>query len=323
LLPFGILRYQKSVNLDQKKKDLEQQRKLYQQEYQKSKKLLENPHFLQKAVPSVVAKAREKLTYYQKKEKEETDKKYPQSIKYLSKTVHELKVEEIRLPKLSEITDEDGKVKLPPELIEKLRDLNARFRTDLIVCPFFQCHGSGCTGRKTDLPTLTEVVSALLEYEGANRQFAAKFLKSAKEFYIEKSGYSALLALDGIIDDKPDFVLENLQENGIRIDDCPEELMECLINIQKVLTNNGKEFVERVDREASEDIAKMTPEERRKNFYQTFTLAQKLMSGARTRQKNLEGKTYKDVEMKNQFSGDHNQGKENFERLASKINTDE
>jgi len=51
-------------------------------------------------------------------------------------TVYELKNEyEVQLPKLSEITDKDGKVKLPPELISKLRDPNARFRTDLIVCP--------------------------------------------------------------------------------------------------------------------------------------------------------------------------------------------
>jgi len=56
-------------------------------------------------------------------------------------TVYELKneneVEEIRLPKLSEITDKDGKVKLPPEFIEKLRDPNARFRLDLIVFPMW------------------------------------------------------------------------------------------------------------------------------------------------------------------------------------------
>lgn len=43
--------------------------------------------------------------------------------------------EEIRLPKLSEITDKDGKVKLPPELIEKLRDPNARFRVDVVAFP--------------------------------------------------------------------------------------------------------------------------------------------------------------------------------------------
>ena len=50
-------------------------------------------------------------------------------------TVYELKNEEVQLPKLSEITDKDGKVNLPPELISKLRDPNARFRVDLMVFP--------------------------------------------------------------------------------------------------------------------------------------------------------------------------------------------
>jgi len=90
-----------------------------------------------------------------------------------------------------------------------------------------------------------------------------------------------------------------------------------LVNIHKVLINDGKEFVERVDREASEDIAKMTPEERREKFYKTFTLAQKLMDSADARKKSLEGKTYKDVEMKNQFDGSHEQGKKTFERIKS------
>lgn len=50
-------------------------------------------------------------------------------------TVYELKNEEVQLPKLSEITDKDGKVNLPPELISKLRDPNARFRVNLMVFP--------------------------------------------------------------------------------------------------------------------------------------------------------------------------------------------
>jgi len=53
------------------------------------------------------------------------------------KPVEEVRyIEEIQLPKLSEITDKDGKVKLPPELIEKLRDPNARFRVDVVAFPF-------------------------------------------------------------------------------------------------------------------------------------------------------------------------------------------
>ena len=43
--------------------------------------------------------------------------------------------EQIKLPNLSEITDENGKVKLPTELINKLRDPNAKFNSDLVVCP--------------------------------------------------------------------------------------------------------------------------------------------------------------------------------------------
>lgn len=134
---------------------------------------------------------------------------------------------------------------------------------------------------------------------------------------------TALLALDGMIEDKPDFILENLQEqfyawldkSGIKSDNCPKELNECLINVHKVLTNDGKEFVERVDREASEDIAKMTLTERRQKFYQTFTLAQRFMDGARARKKGLEGKTYKDVEIKNRFLGSHEEGKKIFSQI--------
>ena len=175
------------------------------------------------------------------------------------------------------------------------------------------------------------------------------------EHYIDKSGYSgnwqrqipetikrqdlndqpseikgfmetALLALDGVIQNKPDFLLENLQEkfyswldkSGIRVDNCPEELVECLINIHKVLTEDGKEFVERVDREASEDIAKMTLEERRQKFYQTFTLAQKLMPEAEARKQGLEGQTYRDIEIKNQFAGSHEQGKKIFSQIEGR-----
>jgi len=43
--------------------------------------------------------------------------------------------EEIRLPKLSEITDKDGKVKLPPELIEKLLDPQIKIRMDVVAFP--------------------------------------------------------------------------------------------------------------------------------------------------------------------------------------------
>ena len=66
--------------------------------------------------------------------------------------IYELK-EEIQLPMLSEITDKGGKVTLPSQLVNKLRDPNARFRIDLGICPMWteewedlqvSCMSSGC-----------------------------------------------------------------------------------------------------------------------------------------------------------------------------------
>jgi len=62
----------------------------------------------------------------------------------------------------------------------------------------------------------------------------------------------------------------------------------------------------------------MTPEERREKFYKTFTLAQKLMDSAEARKKSLEGKTYKDVDTKNKFSGNPDQGKKLFDQIRNR-----
>jgi len=59
-------------------------------------------------------------------------------------------IEETRLPMLSEITDKDGKVKLPVEFINKLRDPNARFRADLAA--------SCCSCGNTNLRFKLEII---------------------------------------------------------------------------------------------------------------------------------------------------------------------
>lgn len=195
-------------------------------------------------------------------------------------------------------------------------------------------------------------ITSAYELEVIQRAFTSTL--SWLEFYIENSGYSgnwqrqtepikrqdlnnqpaeikgfmetALLALYGVIKNREKFITENLQnqfyswldKSGISVDNCPKGLSDCLTNIHKVLTNDGKDFAERVDREANEDIARMTPEERRKNFYNTFTAVQKSMPNAESRQKKLEGKTYKDIEIKNRFLGDVNQGKEIFNQIKDK-----
>jgi hypothetical protein len=90
-----------------------------------------------------------------------------------------------------------------------------------------------------------------------------------------------------------------------------------LLDIYNVLNNQGKEFAERTSNEAGENISRMTPEERKRNFYNTFIASQKMMEVAKARQKELEGKTYKDIEIKNPFSGNPNQGKELFSQIKS------
>jgi hypothetical protein len=47
----------------------------------------------------------------------------------------------------------------------------------------FKCHGSGHTYRETDLPTLTDIMIAVLDKPGSNREFVTKFLKSARDIF--------------------------------------------------------------------------------------------------------------------------------------------
>ncbi|CAG8547248.1 12621_t:CDS:2 [Ambispora gerdemannii] len=243
-------------------------------------------------------------------------------------TVYELKneVEEIRLPMLSEITDKDGKVKLPPELIEKLRDPNARFRTDLVVCPVGYeewdvlkvsclssgCNNSsittGCTNRGTDQATLAEALLLVLSSDkGVSEDFARLFLKNAKERQTEPIKREDL-AQSGRI--------RGFMETALLALD--NELTQSLLDIYNVLNNQGKEFSERTSNEAGENISRMTPEERRRNFYNTFIASQKMMEVAKARQKELEGKTYEDMEIKNPFSGNPDKGKKLFGQIKNK-----
>jgi hypothetical protein len=104
----------------------------------------------------------------------------PKNINKPVETVYELKKEEeIRLPKLSEITDKDGKVKLPSELIEKLRDPNARFRVDVVAFPFVDEANALIVARSQAIMSEMErdypTVVSLLNY---NRAGVIEFLKA-------------------------------------------------------------------------------------------------------------------------------------------------
>jgi hypothetical protein len=96
------------------------------------------------------------------------------------KPVEEVReIEEVQLPKLSEITDKDGKVKLPPELISKLRDPNAKFRFDVVAFPFVDEANAIIVARSHEIMRHMEenypTVVQLLNY---NRAGVIEFLKA-------------------------------------------------------------------------------------------------------------------------------------------------
>ena len=65
LSPFGVLWYYEQIS----KKELEAQLKFYEREYQRSKQLLTNHQFRQKAPPQLVAEEKKNLIYYQEQRK--------------------------------------------------------------------------------------------------------------------------------------------------------------------------------------------------------------------------------------------------------------
>jgi valyl-tRNA synthetase len=58
--PFGVLWYQKQVE----QKELEKQLKFYEKEWQRSKSILENKHFISKAPSEIISEEEKKFTYY-------------------------------------------------------------------------------------------------------------------------------------------------------------------------------------------------------------------------------------------------------------------
>src|SRR2546421_12024319 len=65
LPPFGVLWYREQVN----KKELAEKLEFYEKEFERSKLLLENSNFCQKAPPQLVAEEKKKLDYYREKKK--------------------------------------------------------------------------------------------------------------------------------------------------------------------------------------------------------------------------------------------------------------
>lgn len=100
------------------------------------------------------------------------NKKPVEEVKYIEE-------ETIQLPKLSEITDKDGKVKLPLELIDKLRDPDARFRIDVVAFPFVDESDALIVARSDEIiSVLRQKAPVIAELLSDNRSGTLAFLKA-------------------------------------------------------------------------------------------------------------------------------------------------
>src|SRR5579862_4274300 len=100
------------------------------------------------------------------------NKKPVEEVKYIEEKA-------IQLPKLSEITDKDDKVKLPPEFIEKLRDPNAKFRLDVVAFPFVDESDALIVARSDEIiSVLRQKAPVIAELLSDNRPGTLAFLKA-------------------------------------------------------------------------------------------------------------------------------------------------
>jgi len=129
---------------------------------------------------------------------------------------------------------------------------------------------------------------------------------------------TSLFGLRNLTKNKPDFLLEGLEKefckwldgSGIKDDNCPSELAQCLLNISEVLKGKGDEFAKARVKEVNERIERMSKEERREKFGNFFLSYHETLEDEEEKAKSREGQTYKDVNSEGKFSGDTEQGKE-------------
>jgi len=134
---------------------------------------------------------------------------------------------------------------------------------------------------------------------------------------------TSLMGLRSITFNKPQFLLEELQteffswfdNSGININNCSDKLNQELIDFHSILVGKGGDFTKRRRKETDEEIAKMTPEERKKNFREIVAAYQEPLENEDKVFDSMKGKTYKDVDNKGRFSGDADRGKKIFEQI--------
>jgi len=103
------------------------------------------------------------------------------------------------------------------------------------------------------------------------------------------------------------------------VNNCPERLKQILFKTHEVLEGGGDKFAERTTKEAREHVEKMSSEEFNRKINEAFASFQTPLQKERKEADSLEGKSYKDIEITNKFSGSAEQGQEAFSRIAGTV----
>ena len=93
-----------------------------------------------------------------------------------------------------------------------------------------------------------------------------------------------------------------------------------MIDFHSVLIGDGKDFDERESKKAQENIAKMTPEERRNGFNSVFIGCQRALEEVNREYEAVKDKTYQDIkhELGGKFTGDPKSGVQTFSQITGK-----
>jgi hypothetical protein len=127
---------------------------------------------------------------------------------------------------------------------------------------------------------------------------------------------------------KPPFLCEEIKQEyykwisatGIDANNCPERLKHFLFGIHEIIEGRGEKILEDLRNEQA-NINSTSPEfieEMKKLFAYSHSESKKVEKV----EKSLEGKTYKDIEVKSKFgSGDVERGGQTFQKIAGTVSS--
>ena len=139
---------------------------------------------------------------------------------------------------------------------------------------------------------------------------------------IESLFSSILFGFKKMSEDKPKFLLDELKKEyyewldvtGVDINDCPPRLKNFLFEVNEVLEGRG-EKLERDTANKKREIHPNSPEYG-EALNKMFSGIQNPLENARNEFKSLEGKTYKDIKVGNNFGGNSEKAEQVFKQMV-------